>query len=55
MKRFKQFVAELNVPAGTTGKRANVKVDYVTVVRADGKTVRVPAGKSASSRREEEE
>lgn len=49
MKSFKEFVIELNVPKGTTGKRDDVKTPMVAVRMASGKIEKHPPGKSGSS------
>jgi hypothetical protein len=49
MKTFKQYMSELSVPAGTTGKRKDWHPKMVSVRDASGKIVKRPAGKSGSS------
>jgi len=49
MVTFKQFVTELSVPLGTTGKRNNWKPPMVGIRMASGKIERHPPGKSGSS------
>ena len=49
MLTFKQFIAELSVPQGTTGKRTTVKTPLVAIRMASGKIKRLPPGKSGSS------
>ena len=49
MKMFKDFLAELSVPQGTTGKRKTVSTPLVAIRMADGTIKRLPPGKSGSS------
>lgn len=49
MKSFKQHIAELSVPKGTTGKRENWKPPMVGIRMASGKIEKHPPGKSGSS------
>lgn len=49
MKSFKQYISELSVPAGTTGKRKEVSTPMVAVRMASGKIEKHPPGKSGSS------
>lgn len=49
MKTFKQYVSELSVPAGTTGKRRDWNPPMVGIRMADGKIKKLPPGKSGSS------
>lgn len=50
MKTFKQFIlSELSAPAGTTGKRVEVKTPMVAIRMASGKIEKHPPGKSGSS------
>ena len=49
MKTFLQFVAELSVPKGTTGKRMEVHTPLVAVRNSSGQIKRLPPGKSGSS------
>lgn len=49
MKKFTEFVAELSVPLGATGKRTNVKTGSVAIRMASGKIEKHPPGKSGSS------
>jgi hypothetical protein len=49
MKSFKEFIKELSVPAGTTGKRKEVKTPLVAIRMASGEIKRLPPGKSGSS------
>lgn len=49
MKTFKQFVTELSVPQGTTGKRENISTPSVSIRMASGKIEKHPPGKSGSS------
>jgi len=47
--KFKQFVAELSVPQGTTGKRKEVPTPMIAIRMASGKIEKHPPGKSGSS------
>jgi hypothetical protein len=49
MKKFKEFVKELSVPAGTTGKRKEWHPPMVGIRMADGTIKKLPPGKSGSS------
>lgn len=49
MKSFKEFIKELSVPLGTTGKRAKVSTPMVAIRMASGKIEKHPPGKSSSS------
>jgi hypothetical protein len=49
MKSFKDYIKELSVPAGTTGKRKEVSTPMVAVRMASGKIEKHPPGKSGSS------
>jgi hypothetical protein len=49
MKTFKQFIKELSVPLGTTGKRAKWNPSLVGIRMADGSIKKLPPGKSGSS------
>lgn len=49
MVTFKQYISELSVPAGTTGKRKTWKPPMVGIRMASGKIERHPPGKSGSS------
>lgn len=49
MKSFKQFVKEMSVPQGTTGKRKNWNSPMVGIRMASGKIEKHPPGKSSSS------
>lgn len=49
MKSFKEYIAELSVPAGTTGKRKEWKPPMVGIRMASGKIEKHPPGKSGSS------
>ena len=49
MKTFKDFLTELSVPQGTTGKRKTVSTPLVAIRMADGTIKRLPPGKSGSS------
>jgi len=49
VKGFKEFVKELSVPAGTTGKRKEWHPSMVGIRMADGTIKRLPPGKSGSS------
>ena len=49
VKSFREFVKELSVPAGTTGKRRDWNPPMVGIRMADGSIKRLPPGKSASS------
>lgn len=49
MKTFKDYVTELSVPAGTTGKRREWKPPMVGIRMADGSIKKNPPGKSGSS------
>jgi len=49
MVTFKQFVSEMSVPAGTTGKRKKWNPPMVGVRMASGKIEKHPPGKSGSS------
>jgi len=49
MKTFKQFIKELLVPQGTTGKRKTWKPPMVGIRMASGKIEKHPPGKSSSS------
>ncbi|CAB4140837.1 hypothetical protein UFOVP395_172 [uncultured Caudovirales phage] len=47
--RFKDYIKELSVPQGTTGKRKEVSSPMVAIRMASGKIERHPPGKSGSS------
>lgn len=49
MKSFSEFLAELSVPLGDTGKRVNVRTNTAVIRMADGTLKRKPVGKSGSS------
>lgn len=49
MKAFKDFIKELSVPAGTTGKRKEWHPPMVGIRMASGKIEKHPPGKSGSS------
>jgi hypothetical protein len=49
MKTFKQFISELTVPQGTTGKTKGVSTPSVAIRMASGKIEKHPPGKSGSS------
>jgi hypothetical protein len=49
MKKFIQFINELSVPLGTTGKRAKISTPLVAIRMADGTIKKLPPGKSGSS------
>ena len=49
MKKFKEFINELSVPLGATGKRAKVSTPMVAIRMASGKIEKHPPGKSGSS------
>ena len=49
VKNFSNYIKELSVPKGTTGKRDDVKTPLVPIRMADGKIKRLPPGKSGSS------
>lgn len=49
MKTFSQFIKELSVPAGTTGKRKEWHPPMVGIRMASGKIEKHPPGKSGSS------
>ena len=49
MKSFKQYIFELSVPQGTTGKRKTVSTPRVAIRVASGKIEKHPPGKSGSS------
>ena len=49
MVTFKEFITELSVPQGTTGKRTTWKPPLVGVRMASGKIKKLPPGKSGSS------
>jgi hypothetical protein len=49
MKSFKQHIAELSVPQGTTGKRKVWNPSMVGIRMASGKIEKHPPGKSGSS------
>lgn len=49
MKTFIQYMQELSVPLGTTGKRKDVSSPLVSIRMASGKIKRLPPGKSGSS------
>ena len=49
MKTFMQFISELSVPLGDTGKRTTIKTPLVTIRMANGKLEKHPPGKSGSS------
>lgn len=49
MKTFIQYMQELSVPLGTTGKRKDVSTPLVAVRMASGKIKKLPPGKSGSS------
>ena len=46
---FKEFISELSVPQGTTGKRKTVSTPMVAIRMASGKIEKHPPGKSGSS------
>ena len=47
--KFKDYIKELSVPAGTTGKRKEVSTPMVAIRMASGKIKKHPPGKSGSS------
>lgn len=49
MKTFKQYMSEMSVPAGTTGKRKEWHPKLVGIRMASGKIKKLPPGKSGSS------
>ena len=49
MKSFKEFITELSVPQGTTGKRKQWNAPLVGVRMASGQIKKLPPGKSGSS------
>ena len=49
MLNFKQFINELSVPQGTTGKRKKWNPPMVGIRMASGKIEKHPPGKSGSS------
>jgi hypothetical protein len=49
MKTFIQYMQELSVPLGTTGKRKDVSTPLVAIRMASGKIKKLPPGKSGSS------
>lgn len=49
MKKFTEYVKEMSVPAGTTGKRKTWNPPMVGVRMASGKIEKHPPGKSGSS------
>lgn len=49
MVTFKDFISEISVPQGTTGKRTTWNPPLVTFRNAAGKKMKAPPGKSASS------
>lgn len=49
VKKFKDFVSEMSVPAGTTGNRKEWSPPMVGIRMADGKIKKLPPGKSGSS------
>ncbi|CAB5220825.1 hypothetical protein UFOVP247_43 [uncultured Caudovirales phage] len=49
MKTFRDFMTEISVPAGTTGKRKDWNPPMVGIRMADGKIRKRPPGKSGSS------
>ena len=49
MKKFKEFINELSVPLGTSGKRGKVSTPMVAIRMASGKIEKHPPGKSGSS------
>lgn len=49
VKKFKDFVSEMSVPAGTTGKRKQWNPPMVGIRMASGKIEKHPPGKSGSS------
>ena len=49
VKKYKDFVRELSVPQGTTGKRKEVSTPMVSIRMASGKIEKHPPGKSGSS------
>ncbi len=49
MKTFKQFVKEMSVPLGTSGKRKEWNPPMVGIRMASGKIEKHPPGKSSSS------
>ena len=46
---FKEFISELSVPQGTTGKRKTISTPMVAIRMASGKIEKHPPGKSGSS------
>jgi len=46
---FKEFISELSVPKGTTGKRETVSAPLVPIRMANGKIEKHSPGKSGSS------
>jgi len=49
MLSFKDYIKELSVPQGTTGKRKEVSTPMVAIRMASGKIEKHPPGKSGSS------
>jgi hypothetical protein len=49
IRTFKEFISELSVPAGTTGKRKTWNPPMVGIRMASGKIEKHPPGKSGSS------
>lgn len=49
VKTYKQFVTELSVALGTTGKRAEWNPPLQGIRMADGTIKKLPPGKSGSS------
>jgi len=49
MVSFKEFIKEISVPQGTTGKRKEWKAPMVAIRMASGKIEKHPPGKSGSS------
>jgi hypothetical protein len=47
--RFKDYIKELSVPQGTSGKRKEVSAPMVAIRMASGKIEKHPPGKSGSS------
>jgi hypothetical protein len=46
---FKQYIKELSVPQGTTGKRKEISTPMIAIRMASGKIEKHPPGKSGSS------
>lgn len=49
MKKYVDFVKELSVPQGTTGKKKEVATPMVAIRMASGNIEKHPPGKSGSS------